>query len=169
MKRVQDNRRLDRRARDDDARAVLVCALKAGEFCECAGSAVNRLKWKAILRVRHVVSMGVGLIAVNRPDWRRRDSNPRPAHCERAALPTELRPRTSLNSNGVAERRQGGRSGVMSQERFAVIQTHSSHKPHASPRIIPRTLRPASSDACCDSAAINSASIVPALRETLDG
>lgn len=24
--------------------------------------------------------------------WRRRDSNPRPLHCERSALPTELRP-----------------------------------------------------------------------------
>ncbi len=37
-----------------------------------------------------MLSTAFGVTYVN---WRRRDSNPRPSHCERDALPTELRPR----------------------------------------------------------------------------
>ena len=35
----------------------------------------------------------VVLRRVDTVQWRRRESNPRPLHCERSALPTELRPR----------------------------------------------------------------------------
>ncbi len=37
--------------------------------------------------------------------WRRRDSNPRPGHCERPALPTELRPQIVLAHPCVSEDR----------------------------------------------------------------
>ena len=43
-------------------------------------------------------------------EWSRRDSNPRPTHCERVALPTELRPHFYLS--GLAKVLHGG-TGIL--------------------------------------------------------
>ena len=37
-------------------------------------------------------------------EWSRRDSNPRPSHCERDALPAELRPLHAADSKGIRQR-----------------------------------------------------------------
>ena len=61
-------------------------------------------------------------------DWRRRDSNPRPSHCERDALPTELRPLIiaiypSLPGENVKEAGGSGRAATIPAPRVHNLES----------------------------------------------
>src|SRR5438874_13443829 len=51
--------------------------------------------------------------------WRRRGSNPRPRHCERRALPAELRPPKTKNYSRPAYRPQ---TGIADRDRAASLR-----------------------------------------------